>query len=187
VVVRLAKGGRERRRVLAFVRRHVRRLYGGIPPPSQILFFTERNHRICGTIALDFAEGSERLPLESIYQIYTAQTPWKFDRGKIAQFSKWWATEPGVAVHLMQTAHLYALREGKRFGLAEAKPPILAKVEELGMALVEIPGATLLIQGISLRGEGYYAEPPPPCLYMFDISTNAAALERLRIKRRQVK
>lgn len=173
----LARNPQERRRALAFVRRHVRRLYGGIPPPSQILLFAEQSHRICGTIALDFADGTERFPLETIYRIDYAQTPWPFERKEIAQFGKWWTTLPGVAVRLMHAAHVHALTEGKKFGLVEAKPPIVARVEEFGMSLVGVKGAVLQIQGVSSRGEGYYATPPFPQLYMFDIFANAAALE----------
>ena len=57
-----AETARDQRRALGFVRRHVRRLYGGIPPPSQIFLFAERKRRICGTIALDFSDGLEMFP-----------------------------------------------------------------------------------------------------------------------------
>lgn len=176
--IMLVGSRQERRRVLAFVRRQVRRLYGGIPPPSQILLFAERNHRICGTIALDFADGTGKFPLEAIYRIDYTQMPWPFQRQVIAQFSKWRTHRPGVAVRLMHAAHLHALAEGKRFGLAEAKPGIVTRVEEFGMTLIEVPGAVLQIQGMSSRREGYYATLPPPQLYMFDIRANAAALAR---------
>jgi hypothetical protein len=175
--IMLARSAQERRRALAFVRRHVRRLYGGIPPPSQILLFAERGHRICGTIALDFTDDLERFPLESIYCIDYTQTPWPFERKEISQFGKWWATRPGVAVRLMHAAHVYALAEGKKLGLVEAKPPIVERVEEFGMSLVEVKEAVLKIQGVSCRGEGYYAISPRPQLYMFDIRANATALE----------
>ena len=175
----MARSPQERRRVLAFVRRQVRRLYGdGIPPSAQILLFAEQNRRICGTIALDFAESYGKFPLEAIYRIDYAQTPWPFDRTAIAQFGKWWKTRPGIAVHLMHAAHVHALSRGKRFGLCEVKPTVLNRVEELGMTLVEVPGAILQIQGVSARSEGYYVIPPPPQLYMFDIRANTVALAR---------
>jgi hypothetical protein len=177
--ITLAASSHDRRRALAFVRRHVRQRYGGIiPPPSQIMLFAEQNRRICGTIALDFADGTRRFPLEAIYRIDKARTPWAFEREKIAQFGKWWTTRPGVALYLMQAAHRHALTDGKRFGLVEAKPRIVARVGEFGMALIEVPGAALLIEGATTRGEGYYATLPPPRLYMFDIPANAAALAR---------
>lgn len=174
----MARTTRDRRRALAFVRRHVRRLYGGIPPPSQILFLAQHSGRICGTMALDFA-GPERLfPLEAIYQINYSRTPWPFERERIAQFSKWWTTRPGIAVRLMHAAHVHALSESKQFGLVEVKPRIVARVEEFGMSLVEVPGAVLQTQVVSLRGEGYYQTLPPPRLYMFDLNSNTAALVR---------
>jgi hypothetical protein len=172
----LAESRQDRRRALAFVRGHVRKLYGGIPPPSQVFLFSEHAKRICGTIALDFTSSLGKFLLETIYQVDYLQTPWPFDRQQIAQFSKWWATRPGVAVHLMHAAHVYALAHGKRFGLVEVKPPIVARVTELGMTLVEVPGAILRVQGVSSRGEGYYAISPLPQLYMFDIQANAIAL-----------
>ncbi|HEX4961387.1 MAG TPA: hypothetical protein VF173_11150 [Thermoanaerobaculia bacterium] len=178
VSIVLAGCARDRRRALAFVRRHVRRTYGGIPPPSQIVLFAERNRRICGTIALDFADSSGRFPLEAIYSIDHSQTPWPFKREEIAQFGKWWTTLPGVAVRLMHAAHAHALAEGKSCGLVEVKPPIVARVAEFGMVLLEVPGAVLQIHGVSARGEGYYATLPLPQLYMFDIRANAAALTR---------
>jgi hypothetical protein len=172
----LAESRKDRRRTLAFVRRHVRRLYGGIPPPSQILLFAEQNGRICGTMALDFAGVEDRFHLEDVYGIDYVQTPWPFERPLIAQFSKWWTTRPGVAVHLMLAAHEHALKCGKKVGLVEVKPRIVERVGEFGMVLTEVPGATLQIHGLSGRGEGYYAEPPFPKLYMFDIAANATAL-----------
>ncbi len=178
VPIMLAESARDRRRALAFVRRHVRRLYGGIPPPSQILLYAEHHRRICGTIALDFADTLERFPLETIYRIDYAKTPWPFERHKIAQFGKWWTARPGVAIPLMHAAHVHALEQGKRFGLVEAKSQIVTKVKEFGMSLVEVEEAILKIQGVSSRGEGYYAIPPPPRLYMFDIPINSAALAR---------
>jgi hypothetical protein len=177
--IMLAGSPQERSRALAFVRRHVRRLYGGIPPPpSQILLFAEQNRRICGTIALDFSDRTGKFPLEAIYCIDYTQTPWPFERKIISQFGKWWTTLPGVAVNLMYAAHGHALAKGKKFGLVEAKPPIVARVEEFGMSLVEVKGAVLQIQGVSSRVEGYYSTLPLPQLYMFDIRANAAVLTR---------
>jgi hypothetical protein len=176
--IMLAESRKDRRRALAFVRRHVRRLYGGIPPPSQILLFAERNRRICGTMALDFAEAAGRFHLEDVYSIDYERTPRPFRRPVIAQFSKWWTTKSGVAVQLMLAAHDYAMNHGKTTGLVEVKPRIVARVREFGMALVEVPGAILRIHGMSDRGEGYYAGPPFPKLYMFDIAANAAELKR---------
>lgn len=179
VPIALAVCSRDRRRVLAFVRRHVRRIYGGgIPPPSQILLFAERNRRICGSIALDFADSLGRFPLEAIYRIDHSQTPWPFKREDIAQFGKWWTTLRGIGVCLMQAAHTHALAAGKSFGLVEVKPSIVVKVAGFGMALIEIPRAALQIHEASSRGQGYYTTPPPPQLYMFDIRANAAALTR---------
>jgi hypothetical protein len=130
---------------------------------------------MCGTIALDFVEKG-RLPLESIYCIDYGKTPWPFELESIAQFGRWCATRPGVAVRLMHAAHRHALAEGKRLGLAEAKPPIVGRVQEFGMVLVEISGATLQCQSISVQREGYYSTPPAPRLYLFDIDQNASAL-----------
>jgi len=130
ILVRLVQTARDRRRALAFVRYHVRQLYGGIPPPSRILFLAEHNRRICGTMALDFADSKEKFPVESIYDIDYSRTPWPFERSQIAQFSKWWTTRPGLGVRLMHTAHIYALAKGKKFGLVEVKPRIVTRVEE---------------------------------------------------------
>ncbi len=176
--IMLAQDVRDRRRALAFVRRHVRQLYGGIPPPAQIFFYAEHRRRICGTIALDFAGRGEKFLLESIYGIDYDRTPWPFEREKIAQFSRWWTTRPGIGVHLMYAAHAYALGQGKRFGIVEVKPRIVARVEEFGMTLVKVAGAILQIKGESSRGERYYAIPPAPQLYMFALRANAAALAR---------
>ncbi len=173
-----AATARDRRRALGYVRRHVRRLYGGIPPPSQILLFAERKHRICGTIALDFAEASGKFPVEDIYRIDYARTPWPFERERIAQFGKWWVSAPGVAVRLMHAAHLHALTKGKSVGLVEAKVRIVERVKDFGMTLILVPGAVLQVQGVSARGEGYYASLPLPRLYMFDIRANVAVLAR---------
>jgi hypothetical protein len=174
----LASGTRDRRRALAFVRRHTRQLYGGFPPPPEILFLAERNGRVCGTIALDFADDTQRFPVEFLYRIIYSQAPWPFERARIAQFGRWWATAPGIGVRLMHAAHLHALEAGKTLGLAEAKPQIVTRVKEFGMNLTEIPGAILQSREASSRGEGYYTTPPAPRLYMFDIGANAAALSR---------
>ena len=177
VPIMLAESPQERHRVLAFVREQARRLYGGpAPTPSQILFFAELDCGICGTISLDFADGTRKLPLESIYCFDRNQTPWPFEPEMIAQIGKWWATHPGVAVQLMHVAHVYALAAGKAFGLAEAKPRIIARVGEFGMTHVEVPGALLRTRKMSSSGKGYHVTPPPPQLYMSDIRANAAAL-----------
>lgn len=173
----LAASSRDRRRALAFVRYHVRRLYGGTPSPSQIFLLAERNGRTCGTIALDFALSAERFPLESIYRIDFDRSPWPFERENIAQLGRWWTTRPGVAVRLMHSAHMYALANGKRLALVEAKARIIARLVEFGMAPVEVPGAVLEVRIASLRGEGYYQISPPPRLYMFDLQSNATKLE----------
>jgi hypothetical protein len=178
ILIRLAGSPQERRRALAFVRRNVRRRFGGIPPPSEILFFAEKDSRICGTIALDFAGDAGRFHLEEIYRFDYARMPWVVNRGMIAQFGKWWAKQPGIAVRLMHSAHVHVLARGKSFGLAEAKPRIVRRVEEFGMQLVKVPGATLQVHGMSSRGEGYYATLPFPELYMFDLRTNLVALSR---------
>jgi hypothetical protein len=167
---------------MAFVRRNVRRLYGGIPSPSQTYLYAERGRRICGTIALDFADDGRMLPLESLYRIDYSGTPWPFEREKMAQFSKWWVSKRGMGVNLMHAAHAYALEQGKRIGLVEVKPRIVARVAEFGMVLVEVQRAVLLIQGISSRGEGYYAGWPRPTLFMFDILANLHSL-RLYLQR----
>jgi hypothetical protein len=145
VPIALAACARDRRRASAFVRRHVRRTYGGIPPPSQILLF---------------ADSLGKFPLEAIYSIDYSQTPWPFKHEEIAQFGKWWTTLPGVGVSLMHAAHAHALVAGKSFGLVEVKPSILAKVAEFAMALSEVPRAVLQIHRVSSRGEGYYATLP---------------------------
>jgi len=170
----LASSASDRRRFAAFVRYHVRRRYGGTPRPSQILLFAERKGRICGTIALDFADDQTRFPLEAIYQLDSDPPP--FFREETAQFGKWWATRPGASIRLMHTAHVFALSHGKRFGIAEAKPKIASYVARLGMSLQEVPGAILLAEAGLARGEGYYRMPPPPRLYMFNLTENLAAL-----------
>lgn len=177
VSFRLAEGRLERRRVMAFVRSQARRLYGGPTPlPSQILFFAELDRGICGTISLDFADSAGKLPLESTYCFDRNRTPWRFEPEMIAQIGKWWATRPRVAVRLMHAAHVYALAAGKAFGLVEAKPRIITRVGEFGMAHVEVPGALLRIREMSSSGKGYHVTPPFPQLYMSDIRANAAAL-----------
>jgi hypothetical protein len=78
----------------------------------------------------------------------------------------------------MYAAYKHALARGKRLGLAEAKPAIMARVEEFGMSHVRIPGAVLQDSREVSRCRGYYASLPLPQLYTFDIQSNASALGR---------
>jgi hypothetical protein len=143
-----------------------------------MLLYAEAHRRLCGTITLDFVGRSGKLPLEFIYRIGQGEPPWALERNEVAQFGKWWAIRPGVAVHLMHAAYTHALAKGKRLGLAEAKPAIMARVEGFGLSHVKVPGAVLQNSEVLSRCKGYYASMPLPQLYMFDIRANSVALGR---------
>ena len=146
------------------------------PPPPDVLFVAKNGEEIVGTTGLDLGEINKPLPLENIYNFDKAATPWPFQGEKIVQYGRWMVTVPGIADALICSAAQYGLAHGKTHTISEAKDHIKLKLDQLGIDARVIADAKLILERISKDGLGYYLDPPPPKLYMMDLSQMVQAL-----------
>lgn len=183
VVISLVEKDSEREEAIAFMNAIASERYRcAPPPPPEIIFVAKRDDEIVGVMALEFGDEQGVFPLEKIYKFDYRVTPWPFVRNEVAQFGRWMAKVRGISIALMYAATLYAIHQGKVYGLTEVKPYILKHTREIGIELREIPGATLVPGNIPESGKPYYLAPPPPKLYMVNLRQKEQALRDETIK-----
>lgn len=171
----LAVAARERAVATAYIERIMRERFGGRAPPTAGVIITALfRGRLVGTIALEGSRNDEPFPIEAHYQ-FTADTPFPCSRAHIMQGSRWVATKAGVSGPLVEAALELGYQLGKCYMLIEAKPYSIARLAELGIPCIPIPGAHLsLEQALSQVGEEgmpYYRTPPLPQPYLIECKT----------------
>lgn len=177
IEIRLLTTEAERATAVRFIAENAFRWHQCKPPPApQLLFGAWDGTEIVGTIALDFGDAQTPLPIEQLYEIDYGEFPWLREREKIAQFGRFFVTQPDISVALLYVATTYALACGKLYGLSEAKPHVPKRFAELGIRLQEVKRAQLVEKHIPADGLSYYQSAPQPRLWGVSLHEKAAAL-----------
>ncbi|MDP3963456.1 MAG: hypothetical protein Q8Q39_03085 [bacterium] len=178
VVIRKVSGFVERQQAGVFMREVAFRWHQCEPPSlPDLVFIALAGTTIVGTVALDFADDTTPFSLEKIYEFNRAETPFPFDRIRMAQYGRWMSTKPNVAAPLFYAATLYAIGLKKMLGWFELKEPIVQHMRSFGFNPVPIPSARLMPERIARKEESaYYTTDPPPTLYMVPLEHIRRAL-----------
>ncbi len=170
IIISLVEDEKEREKVISFINKTSLKWYKCIsPPPLQELFVAKIGGKIVGTTALDFSDGNELLPLETISKFNRNSTPLPFSRKKIGQFSRLTAIVPYVSSIISYIATLYALDLGRIYGLAMIKGSVIEHQRSLGVELFPISGVKFDMKKILFGEKNYYITPPTPKLFMMNL------------------
>lgn len=148
------------------------------PPPPQILFIAYQEHKIIGTMSLDFSQNNNPFPLENHFDFDTNKTPFPFKRKKIAQYGRWFSITPNVSSSLFYLTTDCAIKKNKIWGLGEMKKPIAERVMKFGVNLFPID-IELIFENIPKEEKQYYLTLPSPNLYMGDLKQIRQALWKI--------
>lgn len=146
-----------------------------MPLPS-IFFGAYLNGAITGTVGLELEDADGKLPLEYLYDFDVTRTPWRFETGRVVQFSRFGAKN-GAGALLLFAATRFSQRLGKHYGLYESKAPITSYMQHFGIAFEAVRGAAL-VQSRIPPGHAYYNTQPLPTLFMSLLSQKEQALRR---------
>ena len=174
--------GRERGDVIEYISEEFERIFGSIPPVSDVYFQARCEGNIVGSTALDLGAEGRCLPFEGIYHISknTRASEILSMRSLGAQFGRWRASVPGISRALVYAPTLYAFESGIEYGWFVAKPNAAHQLKKFGIELLRVE-ARLDIQAISPVERPYYLSHPEPMIYLMHLShTQRSILPALR-------
>lgn len=173
-------GKEEKNEIFNFTKLQAFKLYScEPPPPPQIIFVAYQEHKIIGTMGLNFSQNNKPFYLENHYNFDITKTPFPFEREKIAQYGRWFSIIPNISSSLFYLTTDYAIKKNKIWGLGEMKKTIAERVMKFGVNLFLINDTELIFENIPKEEKQYYLTLPPPSLYMGDLKQIKQALWKI--------
>ncbi|MBI2451319.1 MAG: thermostable hemolysin [Parcubacteria group bacterium] len=180
IVIKIANSNYEREKAIKFIDRLALKYYQcHAPPLSQIILTAYSKKQIVGSLGINFAKNN-KLPIEKHWIFDHNKTPLPYRASKLAEYGRWFATQPNISFALYFSAASYVLQNGKKYAFFEVKDSIARHIKHAGVKLFLI-NAQLLIENIEKKRRNYYLIPPTPKFYMTDNEQTVETLRKIAI------
>ena len=164
----------ERQAVETFICFHAMKTQGCLPPPSEgDLIAAWLDGVVVGCTALDFRNGSERFPVEELYEEGALERlfPDGLRRSRIVQGGRWFSSLPRSPVSrgLTCAVRSHVEQRGITLLIGEAKSYVFKRKQEWGWRITWDEHSFPDISRVAPEGRKYYETPPSPHLFCLDL------------------